>query len=111
MMEVKLLELRDIGTRIPLLAVELASPEVPEQRLLRHVGYSLDATTPSIMITPLNGERTASADPYHWGDRTFATAHQYIIERWHDLRSGDVVDVEFILGESAAPKASEIQRC
>jgi len=34
-------------------------------------------------------------------------AHKYIKEHWDELRSGSVVDVEFILGESKEPKASE----
>ena len=54
----------------------------------------------------------ATNDPYKWeslglGPRTMPVAHNYIIENWHDLRDGDVVDVEFILGESSAPKTSE----
>jgi len=62
------------------------------------------------MITALTGERKASADPYFWGDRTFTTAHFYITQEWAQLTSGDVVDVEFILGERTEPKLSEIQR-
>ena len=34
-------------------------------------------------------------------------AHNYIIEHWHELKDGDVVDVQFILGETKAPKVSE----
>jgi hypothetical protein len=34
-------------------------------------------------------------------------AHKYIIEHWYDLKTGDVVDVEFALGESEKPKLSE----
>ena len=109
-MEVKLLEVRDIGTCVPLLVVRMGSVDETEQRLLWRVGYP-SREPHGVMITALTGERKASADPYFWRDRTFAVAHQYIIEKWDDLTSGDVVDVEFILGESAAPKASEIQRC
>jgi len=39
MMEVKLLEVRDIGTCIPLLAVRMGSDNEAEQRLLWRVGY------------------------------------------------------------------------
>jgi hypothetical protein len=35
------------------------------------------------------------------------TAHAHILQNWHSLTSGDVIDVEFILGESKQPKESE----
>jgi len=37
----------------------------------------------------------------------FATAHKYIIDHWVDLKEGDVVDVEFILGEASEKKISQ----
>jgi uncharacterized GH25 family protein len=36
-----------------------------------------------------------------------AVAHNYIIKHWHDLHDGDVVDVEWILGETKQKKISE----
>ena len=48
---------------------------------------------------PLLGERPFTA---------FAgNAHHYIQEHFDELHDGDVVDVEFILGETKAPKVSE----
>ena len=38
-------------------------------------------------------------------------AHNYIATHWHDLVDGDVVDVEFILGETAEKKISERATC
>jgi hypothetical protein len=55
----------------------------------------------------LNGEGNSSADAYHWGDRTMQTAHIYIDEHFAELNDGDVIDVEFILGESTEKKISE----
>ncbi len=50
----------------------------------------------------------STCDPFEWGDnRTRLFAHKYIAEHFDELPSGAVVDVEFILGESAAPKLSE----
>jgi hypothetical protein len=34
-------------------------------------------------------------------------AHHWIIEHWDELKDSDVVDVEFILGETQQPKVSE----
>lgn len=35
------------------------------------------------------------------------TAHLYLIKEWDAIRYGQVVDVQFILRETAAPKRSE----
>jgi len=124
-MKAKALELRDEGTFIALLAVDM-NPyqpmifgETKEERknsheddaarryLLRRVGYPCDGR-PNVLITKLSGDGSkATNDPYYWRDRTMATAHAYIIENWEKLRDGDVVDVEFILGETTSPKVSE----
>ena len=81
--------------------------EIEGQRyLLRRCGYPCDGR-PNVILTKLCGEGKATNDCYEWGDRTYATAHRYIIEHWDELRDGDVVDVSFILGETAAPKVSE----
>jgi hypothetical protein len=117
-MEVKLLEIRDAGTFIPMLCVNMnpTTAEVFEdvytistaQRfLLRRCGYPCDGQ-PNIAMTPLRCDGDpCTNDPYWWGDRTRKTAHHYITENWSDLRDGDVVDVEFILGETAVRKRSE----
>jgi hypothetical protein len=100
------LELRDEGTFIPLLAVDI-NPENDKQRwLMRRVGYPCDGE-PNVIITRLEGAGPASNDPYSWGGRTFPIAHHWIIKHWHDLEDGDVVDVSFILHETQAPKLSE----
>lgn len=124
-MKAKALELRDEGTFIALLAVDM-NPyqpmlfgETKEERknsheddaarryLLRRVGYPCDGR-PNVLITKLSGDGSkATNDPHFWGDRTFAVAHAWIIEHWSELRDGDVVDVQFILGETAEKKVSE----
>lgn len=124
-MKAKALELRDEGTFIALLAVDM-NPyqpmlfgETKEERknsqedyaarryLLRRVGYPCDGR-PNVLITKLSGDGSkATNDPHFWGGRTFAVAHAWIIEHWNELRDGDVVDVQFILGETAEKKVSE----
>lgn len=105
-MKVKMLELRDEGTFIPLLCVDMNSENDAQRYLLRRVGYPCDRR-PNVMITHATGEHPASNDPYFWGGRTYPVAHNYIIEHWDELKDGDVVDVSFILGETKAPKLSE----
>ena len=119
-MKVKLLEVRDDGTTIPMLCVDMnpsdsrisllgLAPDEYEARryLLRRCGYRCDGK-PNIAITHLaaDGDR-CSNDPHYWGDRTRTTAHRYIIDHWDGLQDGDVVDVEFILGEKPEKKISE----
>lgn len=105
-MKAKALEIRDSGTFIPALAVDI-NPDNDEQRyLMRRVGYPCDGE-PNVIVTHLSGDGKASNDPYSWGGRTWPVAHNYIIEHWHELKDGDVVDVQFILGETAQRKVSE----
>lgn len=115
-MKAKALEIRDEGTFIACLAVDM-NPErsdadkgetyYGQRYLLRRCGYPCDGR-PNIIITHLAGDgHKASNDPYYWGGRTYPVAHNYIIEHWNELKDGDVVDVSFILKETAAPKISE----
>lgn len=110
-MKAKALEVRDSGTFIPMLCVEM-NPRGDEEAyqaqrwLLRRCGYPCDGS-PNIIMTQLTGAGKATNDPYEWGGRTYPVAHNYIIEHWDELHDGDVVDVEFILGETAVRKVSE----
>ncbi len=118
-MQAKALEVRDRGTFIALLAVDM-NPDAPafdpdadarndaQRWLLRRVGYPCDGR-PNVMITYLGGGRRADNDPYGWKDdsRTFPVAHAWIIDHWAEIRDGDVIDVEHILGETSTKKRSE----
>jgi len=126
MMKAKVLEIRDRLSFVAALAVEMTAGIKPlvdgkmtedeftslqahsaRLYLLHRCGYP-PAGPPMIMLTRLDGNaRKATNDPYGWGDRTFSTAHIYIAEHWTELKDGDVVDVEFILGETSQPKRSE----
>lgn len=105
----KALEIRDVGTFIPVLCVDMNPSNIGEgQRyLLRRCGYPCDAR-PNILMTNLSADGSpAWNDFYSWGGRTRPVAHKYITEHWDELLDGAVVDVQFILGETAAPKQSE----
>lgn len=108
-MRTKILELRDKATFIPVVAVKMMPDAANERYLLRRAGYSTDGN-PLVLLTRADGGKSAY-DPYDWGDRTFHTAHLYIEEHWNELEDGDVVDVEFILGETKERKLSEELTC
>ena len=110
-MKAKALEIRDRGTFIPALAVDMNPSNGAQRYLLRRCGYACD-DAPNVILTRLDGDSLpgngeATNDPYARTGRTWPTAHHWIIDHWGELEDGDVVDVSFILGETDKPKVSE----
>ena len=117
-MKAKALEVRDRATFIPVLCVDMnptfrssvnedATPHLGLDYLLRRCGYPCDGE-PTILMCRLDGKgKGAHCDPYDWADRTMSVAHNWIVSSWAELKDGDVVDVEFILGETTTQKRSE----
>lgn len=108
-MTAKTFELRDRATFVPVLCVQLnAAPASNDEYLLRRAGYGYPLTQYVLMMGLAGGSDRVTCDPYDWADSgTRLACHQYIIEHWEELKSGEVIDAEFILGESTAPKLSE----
>lgn len=99
-MTTKLLEIRDRATFIPALAISIEASDGP---LARRAGFESQC----IELIHLTSQQ-CEYDPYSWGGgRTMANAHEYIRTHWDEISEGDVIDVEFILGESGAQKVSE----
>jgi hypothetical protein len=90
-MIVKTLEVRDKGTFIPVLCVDMNLGNREQEYLLRRYGYPCDGR-PNILITRLDGNGSATNDCYAWSDRTWHVSHRYIIEHWHELSDGDVIE-------------------
>ena len=106
-MKTKLIEIYDEGTMIIAVCVDMNPENEQQRRGLRCYGFPCDGQ-PNIMLTHANGGKKASNDPYAWSNRTFGIAHNYIMVNWATLNDGDVVDVQFILGETKLPKISGI---
>lgn len=103
-MKVKCLEIRDRATFIPVICIEPVADNDSQRYLLMRDGYG--GSDCIIMIDYQC--RGASYDPYDWPDsRTKTTAHLWITQNWDQIADGDVVDVEFILGETKTKKISE----
>jgi hypothetical protein len=104
-MDVKLIEVRDRNTMIPAMAIRVTSTDdAAADWLLRRAGYSLDGRTVILMrLTDCEGH----CDVYDWRDAR--TVHDWLERDDHfdSLQHGSVVDVEYILGETVAPKVSE----
>lgn len=110
-MDVKLFEVRDSGTCMIVMAIQLSSRSEVERWMLAKSGFgptNRDHQT-YIMVAPINGgSGKLTSDAHDHGmARTVNVAHQYIEKNWETLKSGDLVCVEFILGERTAPKESE----
>ena len=105
-MKTTMIEIRDRITYIPAFAIKMTGESKEEKNLLSRAGYSL--SNPSILLCRIDtGE--AHHDSYVWGQsiRTMSVAHLFIQKNFDEINSGDVVDVEYILGESDKPKCSE----
>lgn len=107
-MEIKCLEIRDRATFIPVICLRPVAENEGQRYLLRRDGYRADDTETCIIMIDAQC-RGCSYDPYDWdrGSRTKHHAHNWIALNWSSLKDGDVVDVEFILGETVLPKISE----
>lgn len=105
-MEIKCFEVRDRNTCIPVLAIKMVANTPVETAYLRRYGFPKKPPYAVVMMR-LDDQR-ASSDPYHWGDRTHQMAHNFIYDKFDDLRPGQVVDVRVILGEEKEPALPEI---
>lgn len=105
------LEVRDKATFIPVIATKMAPQDEGEEYLLRRAGFGFLA--PLVVLCRMECSTaipSAAYDPYDWtGARTLLEAHRWIAEHFDELNSGDVVDVQFILGETKTAKKSERQ--
>lgn len=109
-MQTKLFEIRDRATFIPMLGIRLGSSNKEERFLLSNAGFGRMPLEQNqyVLLARLDCNNGINYDPYHWGgSRTYQTAHNYIIQHWEELESGDVIDVEYILGETKTRKTSE----
>lgn len=110
-MEVKLFELRDDGTFIPLLCIKpqgVGQHEIPHpfiEKMAWRYGYR---GARSVIVLHMGvPERGCHSDPYAWGDRTFRAAHHHVESLWDELKTGDLIDVRVVLGETTEPCKSE----
>ena len=108
-MEAKTFEVRDRGTFVPILAVKLVPGNEADRYLLSRAGYGPTRAAQAEYVQVIRidgGEGKSDCDPTNWS-RTLQVAHQFILQHWKALESGDVIDVEYILGETRSRKVSE----
>ena len=101
-MQVKLFEIRDRATFIPVFAISTRPANDAQHYLLRRDGW----TDTGVIVGKLS-DGSGQADPWGWGCRRMTVAHDWIEQNFDKLEDGAVIDIEFILGETAEPKRSE----
>jgi hypothetical protein len=110
-MEIKTFEVRDRATFIPVIAIKPGARGEAERYLWSRAGYGATEEIQSsyVLLSRITGNPSndLSYDPMVWNNRTMSVAHRFIKENWNSLINGQVIDVEFILGESKEPKKSE----
>lgn len=105
-MEIKILEVRDRATCMPVMAVKVDGDcNDQENWLLKKAGFG-DAENRYYVYLIDIVNHVVQHDPYSWS-RTLREAHKFIQENFDNITAGQVVDVEYILGESKQPKISD----
>ncbi len=100
-MIIKFLEIRDRATFIPAMAVQIMGGD---SWMLRRFGF--DNYIKYIFLIRLD-TLIGHLNEFEWDNRTMSVAHKYIIAMWYEINNEDVIDVEYILGESSVKKISE----
>lgn len=103
-MNSKMFEVRDRSTCISVVATKLKGQNEAEKYLLQRAGFYGDVFS-YILLTHMETFKS-TFDAFKWDDRSMRTAHQYIQQNFDNLKTGDVIDVEFILGETKQPQKS-----
>jgi len=117
MIETKILELRDHGTFIPIIALRVRNERSGSQEdwLLGKCGWGPQQEGFYLFSAADDGRHFAIScgDPEYLhmqsfpADRTFTTTFTYVSSHWDEFETGDVVDVRVILGEAQQPVTTD----
>lgn len=108
-MTIKMFEVRDRATFIPVVAIQLGSDNEAERWLLSRSGFgqSEEEQQQYLLLIRIS-DQECHYDPFYWKSRrTMREAHLYIRDNFEVLETGAVVDIEYILNESPERKVSE----
>ena len=108
MPETKLFEVRDRATCIPVIAIRPSIADFETERWLWGRGGFGSHPEEYVLVAKLDNESVLTSDPYKQGPfRTMLEATKFIRANFADLETGNVIDIEFILGETDIPKESD----
>jgi hypothetical protein len=111
-MESKIFELRAEATLKVILAIKLSSINNKEKALLAHSGFGnsnleVEKYFLCIAIDAGKDNDAATTDCYEHKYNEMVIAHKFINKHFDDLRTGDVIDVDFISGRHTFCKESD----
>lgn len=98
----KFFEVRDEGTFIPVVAIRTS----PHDYLARRAGFS-GIVEQTIVIRLTDLKAGYNGDHGQFTGRTMNVAIDYIHEHWDELNTDEVIDVQFIVGQTDVKKRSE----
>lgn len=89
--------------------------QMQESWILWHAGFgrAIEEHRTYVVLAKVSGGEPVEAhvDPFSWSNRrTYTNAHIWLVKHFDEVKTGQVVDVEFILGEVDVPKISERMR-
>jgi hypothetical protein len=97
--EAKIFDLRDSGTEMGAFAIRLDADSDLERDVLARRGFS--SGTGFIIGTLGPAPIDATYDRFHWDhgehvrrNGTMFRAHELIVDRWEELTSGDLIDLD-----------------
>lgn len=102
---IKTVEIRDRATCIPAFAIKMIASDEKELFLFKHCGYR-SINDACILLVSIEAPWHSAR---HWDEwqnrsgRTMPIAHKWIEENFDTIKTGDVIDVEFILNEVENP--------
>jgi hypothetical protein len=106
----KTVEIRDRGTFVPALAIRLDPADERDRYLLAQSGFGTTAEEMGKYVLLINLVKDAPYDAFgHGPARTLRIAHHVLIDSFDHIENGEVVDVEYLLGETAEKKRSEAE--
>lgn len=103
----KFFEIRDSSTTLPLMVTKLEPVNSDEDWLIKRAMGS--KPYPLFLVTFMSSD-VSHFNIYNWGStgaRTVKTAHEFIEKNFDTLKTGDVIDVQVLLGEKETKKISE----
>jgi hypothetical protein len=104
-MIVKYIKILDRGVSIPAAVMKAAYSNEEQRQILRDA----DLHSNSILLMNLV-DKVVKSDPIHWFTRTMTTAHKHLNENFDLIKDGEVIDVEFILGETTMKRTWESKK-
>lgn len=110
-MEVKTFEVRDSMTCMAVVAIKPVPRDEQEAWLWARSGFGRFPGDYVLIADIGSNNGILTSDPYKQNgapdSRTLFEAHRYIRAHFDELDNGAVVDVEFILGVTDAPKVTD----